>query len=122
MEEAVTQLGKALVVTEEEDKGVKITPGTWLGKTGIDGFYLLGRILSMKTYKFEYVRTTLMAAMNSMKGMKILEVREGKFLFKFHHKLDESCVWERSPWSFAKNLFVLNDVADDENPFMVHLN
>ncbi|KAL0378827.1 UNVERIFIED_CONTAM: hypothetical protein Sradi_3188200 [Sesamum radiatum] len=122
IEETVARLGRALVLTEEEDEGVTISPGTWLGKVGSDGFYLVGRILSTRVYRLEFVRTTLKAAMNPVKGMEISKIGEGRLLFKFHHRLDKSRVWERSPWMFDKNLLVLNDVVDDENPLIVPLN
>ncbi|KAL0354275.1 UNVERIFIED_CONTAM: hypothetical protein Sangu_1008800 [Sesamum angustifolium] len=70
MEETVAQLGKALVLTEEEYEGVMPSPGTWQGKSDKEGFYLVGRILS-KVYKLEFFRTTLMAAMNPVKAMDI---------------------------------------------------
>ncbi|KAK4397799.1 hypothetical protein Sango_1255400 [Sesamum angolense] len=121
MEETVARLGKALVLMEEEDEGVMPSKGTWQGKPYEEGFYLVGRILSSKVYKLEFVRTTLMAAMNPVKGMDISKIGEGRLLFKFYHKLDKSRVWERRPWTFDKNLVVQSEVAEDVNPLTIPL-
>ncbi|KAL0352184.1 UNVERIFIED_CONTAM: hypothetical protein Scaly_1607100 [Sesamum calycinum] len=95
--------------------------GTWNGKKEKDGFYLVGRILALKTYRFDYVKSTLLSAMNSGNGMKISEIGNDRYLFKFNHVLDKNYVWERTPWMFDKNLAILNAVEDDENPLTVTL-
>ncbi|KAK4426248.1 hypothetical protein Salat_1393300 [Sesamum alatum] len=60
--------------------------------------------------------------MNPVKGMDIKALSEGCFLLFFHHAIDKQRILAGCPWSFEKNLIILNDVPADANPVHVDLN
>ncbi|KAL0292758.1 UNVERIFIED_CONTAM: hypothetical protein Sradi_6974500 [Sesamum radiatum] len=58
---------------------------------------------------------------NPVKGMEIKQLPEGHFLLRFHHIIDRNRALAGCPWSFEKNILILNGVGADENPIQVNL-
>ncbi|KAL0410891.1 UNVERIFIED_CONTAM: hypothetical protein Slati_3678800 [Sesamum latifolium] len=122
MEEEVARLAQNLRLTEEEEDRLIIPHGIWDGKTERDGYYVVGRLLSQKSYRIEYVRSTLAAIISPLRGMEIMEIGDKRLLFKFNHILDRNRVMEGCPWTFERHLLVLRPVEEDDNPQTVELN
>ncbi|KAL0434846.1 UNVERIFIED_CONTAM: hypothetical protein Sradi_0192500 [Sesamum radiatum] len=107
-------------IISEQDKLI-IQQEDWIGTEEQGGYYLVGKILLTKAYRIEAIRSTLMAIMNPKRGMVIREIEDKRLLFKFNHLLDQNRVLEGRPWTFERNLIVLNLVELEENPRMVNL-
>ncbi|KAL0313074.1 UNVERIFIED_CONTAM: hypothetical protein Sradi_5706700 [Sesamum radiatum] len=122
MEFAAEMLGKGLVLTEAEQDGLLFQDREWLGTEEHEGYYLVGRILSSKAHRIEFIRSTLTSIMNPKKGMPVKDIGLGRLLFKFNHPLDRVGVLEGQPWTFERNLIVLGSVGADDNPATVALN
>ncbi|KAL0431153.1 UNVERIFIED_CONTAM: hypothetical protein Sradi_0741300 [Sesamum radiatum] len=58
---------------------------------------------------------------NPVKGMEIKHLPEGRFLLRFNHIIDRNRAMAGCPWSFEKNILILNSIGVDENPMQVDL-
>ncbi|KAL0314934.1 UNVERIFIED_CONTAM: hypothetical protein Sangu_2337800 [Sesamum angustifolium] len=85
------------------------------------GHYLVGRLLTTKTVRFESLRDLLQSVINPIKGMELKAIENNRFLFRFNHSVDKNRALEGCPWSFEKNVLILNEVGDNENPLTVNL-
>ncbi|KAL0406171.1 UNVERIFIED_CONTAM: hypothetical protein Slati_3931000 [Sesamum latifolium] len=86
------------------------------------GFFIVGRLLSSKSFHPEALQTTLRAAFNPVKGMDFKLIEGGRFLLKFFHVLDRDRVLDRCPWAYDKTLLVLAPVDASDDPNLVELN
>ncbi|KAL0405216.1 UNVERIFIED_CONTAM: hypothetical protein Slati_3835500 [Sesamum latifolium] len=117
------RLADALVLTEEEGEKLIVPSGVWInGTIEQDGYYLVGRLLSSKSYRIEYLRSMLASIINPLKGMETTELGGSRLLFKFNHALDRNMMMEGCPWTFERQLLVLRTVESEENPHTVELN
>ncbi|KAL0440236.1 UNVERIFIED_CONTAM: hypothetical protein Slati_2506600 [Sesamum latifolium] len=55
-------------------------------------------------------------------GMDIKKLLKGRILMRFFHVIDHQRAVKGCPWSFDKNIFILNVVGLDENPMNIDLN
>ncbi|KAL0345439.1 UNVERIFIED_CONTAM: hypothetical protein Sradi_4375200 [Sesamum radiatum] len=122
MEAAAEMLGKSLVLTEAEQDSLIIQGGEGSRVEEQEGYYVVGRLLSAKSYRTEFIRSTLLSVMNPEKGMTIRDIGNGRLLFKFQHPLDCSRMVEGQPWTFERYLIVLRRVEADKNPETIELN
>ncbi|KAL0400240.1 UNVERIFIED_CONTAM: hypothetical protein Sradi_2367300 [Sesamum radiatum] len=109
-------LVKGIVLTKVEQDSLLIQQWDWIWMEEQEGYYLVGRILSSKTHRTEFIRSTLASVMNPKKEMTIKDIGKGRLLFKFHHPLDRTRVLDGQPWSFERNLIVLSPTRADDNP------
>ncbi|KAK4438691.1 hypothetical protein Salat_0203600 [Sesamum alatum] len=89
---------------------------------GNTGYYLVGRLLTTKVYKIEFLWNALLTTMNPGKGLEIKDIGGQRFLLKFNHIVDKNRAMDGCPWAFDKNVMILNTVDSDENPSTVDLN
>ncbi|KAL0374374.1 UNVERIFIED_CONTAM: Retrovirus-related Pol polyprotein from transposon RE2 [Sesamum radiatum] len=121
MEVAVEKLGKALVLTEDEEDSLVWLQGDWSGTLESDGFYLVGGLLSTRLYRLEFIRSTLLAVMNPKKDMIIHDIGDNPLLFRLNHLFDRTRVLEGKPWTFEQNLLLLEAVNANDNPKILEL-
>ncbi|KAL0283171.1 UNVERIFIED_CONTAM: hypothetical protein Sangu_2906700 [Sesamum angustifolium] len=119
MESDLSGLGASLSLTEEEEAGLVLPMGLWHSKPLIQGFFVVGRIISQKAFHSEALQNTLKLAFNTVRGFEFKMIEGDRFLLKFLHILDRDRVLERCPWAYDKQLLVLTPV-DDSN--LVDLN
>ncbi|KAL0361162.1 UNVERIFIED_CONTAM: hypothetical protein Sradi_3800700 [Sesamum radiatum] len=122
MELEAERLAKSLVLTEEEGARLIVPAGIWNETVAREGYYLVGRLLSSKPYRIEYLRSTLASIINPLKGMSVTELEGNRLLFKFNHVIDRKKVMEGCPWTFERNLLVLRLVENEDNPQTMELN
>ncbi|KAL0359794.1 UNVERIFIED_CONTAM: hypothetical protein Sangu_0828800 [Sesamum angustifolium] len=91
MASPLDRLGASLSLTEEEDAGIVLPAGLWHADPVPQGFFIVGRLLSMKPFHPEALQTTLKAAFNPVRGMDFKLIEGDRFLLKFF-----SCVGPRS--------------------------
>ncbi|KAK4397412.1 hypothetical protein Sango_1577800 [Sesamum angolense] len=110
----------ALSLTEAEDDGVVIASNMWY-RTRISMIYFLWDA-SYPTDLFTLMLLRLLWwRLSTRSWMDLKPLEENHFLLKFNHIVDRNRVLEGCPWSFEKNLLVLNTVDMNENPQQVNL-
>ncbi|KAL0439102.1 UNVERIFIED_CONTAM: hypothetical protein Slati_2393200 [Sesamum latifolium] len=94
-----------------------------LRKANLDSHKLcvVGRLLSNKPFKFKALCSSIRSMILPVKGMDIRQLEEGRILIRFNHIIDKQRALEGCPWSFEKNVLILNSVGDFENPMHVAL-
>ncbi|KAL0433610.1 UNVERIFIED_CONTAM: hypothetical protein Slati_2695300 [Sesamum latifolium] len=122
MDNEIENLGKSLKLIDEEDSGIEMPTGLWHGDTELEGFCLVGRLLSQKSVNFDAMRSILLTAFNPIRGMEAKLIEDNRILFIFSHHIDRKRVMENTPWAYDKNLLLLNMVGETKNPAHVELN
>ncbi|XP_019195830.1 PREDICTED: uncharacterized protein LOC109189671 [Ipomoea nil] len=84
-------------------------------------FYVVGRLLTEKPIKFQYLRDTMASIWRPAMGMNVQELSARKYLFKFYHESDLSRVIDDGPWTFEQSLFVLKHISESDDPEIVVL-
>ncbi|KAL0396708.1 UNVERIFIED_CONTAM: putative mitochondrial protein [Sesamum calycinum] len=121
MDSGLNGLKSALSLTESEDAGVVIASSLWYSDSDSYELYLVGRVLSSRAVHADALKSTLLLAFNPVRGMDLKPLEGNRFLLKFDHIVDRNRVLDGCPWSFEKNLLVLNSIALNENPQEVNL-
>ncbi|KAL0430337.1 UNVERIFIED_CONTAM: hypothetical protein Sradi_0659700 [Sesamum radiatum] len=121
MDSGFNHLRTALSLTESEDDGVIIASNLWYSDSDTFDLCLVGRWLSHKPFHADILKSTLLLAFNPVRGMEFKLLDGNRFLLKFHHIVDRNRVLDGCPWSFDKNLLILNSIAMNENPQDVNL-
>ncbi|MBA0872648.1 hypothetical protein Goshw_017814 [Gossypium schwendimanii] len=62
------------------------------------------------------MRSTMANLWHLVKGVKISDLGEKRFLFKFFHKMDLDRVLKGSPWTFNNHLLMLHRLEKEEAP------
>ncbi|KAL0448799.1 UNVERIFIED_CONTAM: hypothetical protein Slati_1436300 [Sesamum latifolium] len=122
MEQGMDRLGKSLILTEEEEEELILPLQACQGGTEVDGFPLVGRLLSPRYVWFDVFQMTLTILFRPIKGMTVKMLEEHRFLLWFHHCVDRDRALDGCPWTFDKNLIILSKVSVNENPLEVDLN
>lgn len=84
---------------------------------------MVGKFLTEKTIKLEFMRTVLAKVWKPGKGVHIMELgdHEGRFLFQFGHEADIKRVMDGGPWSFDNNVLLWSRVKPREEPLTITL-
>ncbi|KAK4424731.1 hypothetical protein Salat_1666700 [Sesamum alatum] len=69
------------------------------------------RLLLSKQPKFEALVSSAKSMLNPVKGLDMRSLTEGRFLIRFNHIIDWSRALEGCPWSFKKNMLILNSAT-----------
>lgn len=72
-------------------------------------FSLVGCFLTVGSIHFPTMRSTLTNLWHPVKGMKILDLGEKRFLFQFFHWMDLERVIKGALWTFNSHLLVFQD-------------
>ncbi|KAL0432446.1 UNVERIFIED_CONTAM: hypothetical protein Slati_2578900 [Sesamum latifolium] len=121
MDSELGRLGASLSLTEEEEAGL-VPMGLWHSEPLTRGFFIVGRLVSSKSFHPEALHTTLRSVFNPVRGMDFKLIEGERFLLKFFHILDRNRVLERCPWAYEKNLLVLSPVEAIDDPITIELN
>ncbi|KAL0298472.1 UNVERIFIED_CONTAM: hypothetical protein Sradi_6507000 [Sesamum radiatum] len=121
MEVFCHKLGQSLKLTEREGAGVVIPDGLWSTSSEDFQLFLVGRLLSTEQPKFEALVNSVKSMLNSMEGLEMRRLEEGQFLIRFNDIIDRNQALEGCPWSFEKNVLILNGIGINENPMNVDL-
>ncbi|KAL0370752.1 UNVERIFIED_CONTAM: hypothetical protein Sangu_0393300 [Sesamum angustifolium] len=121
MDSELGRLGVSLSLTEDEDTGLVFPIGLWHSESLTTGFFIVGRLVSSKSFHPEALHTTLRSAFNPVKGMDFKLIEGDRFLLKFFHILDRDRVFDRYPWAYEKKILVWAPVEAVDNPNLVDL-
>ena len=100
-------------LSEEEDKVVKINLAHREKTIEECSLTLLGRFLTNRPYNQRAAKTLLQSMWKLGNDLRIVDVGEGLFQFRF--KLESQLTWvlDNGPWSFDNNLLVLKQWERD---------
>ncbi|XP_031120301.1 uncharacterized protein LOC116023439 [Ipomoea triloba] len=82
---------------------------------------VVGRFLTEKMVKLEYMRQVLASVWKPVKGVQITELHPNLFMFVFFHASDMEYVLDEGPWSFDNCTLVCRQVKDGVLPVEVPL-
>ncbi|KAL0355630.1 UNVERIFIED_CONTAM: hypothetical protein Sradi_4009900 [Sesamum radiatum] len=123
MAKNVVELGLHLSLTGDENEENSIPSNVWNQHENKQGTALLviGRLLSHKSNNFDALKTTLTVLLHPVKGMTMWRISEERFCIRFNHRLDKQRALEGRPWTFDKNLLILEPLMNRETPDSVNL-
>ncbi|KAL0325207.1 UNVERIFIED_CONTAM: hypothetical protein Sradi_5090000 [Sesamum radiatum] len=107
---------------EDEVAGLEISSAGEIGNTENDAFLLVGRLLTPRTFRYDVMSSTLSTLLRPARGMDVRLVGDNRFLLRFNHMVDRDRALMGCPWTFDRNLVILQSVSEDENPLEVDLN
>ncbi|KAL0368439.1 UNVERIFIED_CONTAM: hypothetical protein Scaly_1062800 [Sesamum calycinum] len=121
MKSELGRLGSSLFLTEEEETGLVVPTGLCYSESLAEGFIVVGRLISSKSFHREALHTTLRSTFNSVRGMEFKLTEGERFLLKFFHVLDRDRVLTCCPRAYEKNLLVLVPVEVTDDPKLIDL-
>lgn len=83
---------------------------------------LVGRVLTRKQVHLESFERTMVSAWGLVKGITIQKMGEDRFVIRFEHVAEKKRIMWRSPWAFDRNLVILREIKNNEDPMEVNLN
>ncbi|XP_019153570.1 PREDICTED: uncharacterized protein At4g02000-like [Ipomoea nil] len=99
-------------VLDESEVAAQQTAERWM---------LLGKFLTNKLVKMEYMRQVMAAAWQPVAGMEVSEIKPRLFLFTFNHVTDLQRVLNDGPWAFENATFVCDQLVEGGFPDDVRL-
>ncbi|MFQ6664581.1 hypothetical protein Gotur_031645 [Gossypium turneri] len=84
-------------------------------------FQLVGCFLTTSTIHFPAMKSTMANLWHPIKGVRICDLGEKRYLFQFFHAMDMNRVLKGSPWTFNNHLLVLYKLELGEDPLQIPL-
>ncbi|MBA0842188.1 hypothetical protein Goarm_002032 [Gossypium armourianum] len=103
---------------EEEIIHIPIDPNT---ENRGETFQLVGCFLTASTIHFPAMKSTMANLWHPVKGVRICDLGEKRYLFQFFHAMDMNRVLKGSPWTFNNHLLVLYKLELGEDPLQIPL-
>ncbi|XP_031120573.1 uncharacterized protein LOC116023706 [Ipomoea triloba] len=91
------------------------------GGDGVATWPMVGRFLTDKLIKLEYMRQVFASVWKLVKGVQVTELQTNLFMFVFFHSSDLQYVLEEGPWSFENCTLICRPVVDGALPGEVKL-
>jgi hypothetical protein len=82
---------------------------------------LIGRILTDKNIRFQFLKEHISHLWQPVKGVTIIPLEQGKFLFQLFHKLDVENILNGGPWLYDSSMIVLQKIPSGTVPKEVAL-
>lgn len=111
----------AMSLRDEEEIEFSIDDGDDTDNQVDTPYILVGRLLTEKSTRFNFLKDTLASIWRPKKGMVAREVSTNLFLFYFVHEVDLKKVIDNGPWSYEQSLLLLKQIAPNVSPHSVHL-
>ncbi|KAL0402420.1 UNVERIFIED_CONTAM: hypothetical protein Slati_4271900 [Sesamum latifolium] len=121
MDRVIERMGRSFQLTVEENEKVVVPDGLWSSILDQHQLVLVGWLLSTHPFNFEGLCRSVQGMMNPVKGMEITQLPTNRLLLQFYHVIDRNRALDCCPWSFDKNVLILNELKADENPVNVDL-
>lgn len=99
-----------LVLTEEEQANIEVSPAIQQGETKRSKFCLIGKVITERPVNVEAMKSTLKLIWRPARGMVVTEISLNLFIFQFHHTLDRRRVIENGLWNFDKALMLFKRI------------
>ena len=121
MAEELEELWKKLTFTEEEDEGINLNGESTKIAREIGKNCLVMKILTQRSINLEALRKTMRMLWRPNRAVQISEIDEELFLVEFGDTKDKKKVLEMCPWSFEKNLVLLQEFERELVPKEINL-
>ena len=121
MAEELEELWKKLTFTEEEDEGINLSGESTKIAREIGKNCLVMKILTQRSINLEALRKTMRMLWRPNRAIQISEIDEELFLVEFGDTKDKKKVLEMCPWSFEKNLVLLQEFEGELVPKEINL-
>ncbi|KAL0408317.1 UNVERIFIED_CONTAM: hypothetical protein Sradi_1766100 [Sesamum radiatum] len=117
------EIGLNLSLTEEEDAGLRIPENDWDQNKEAENLKLIvvGRLLSHRGTNFDALKNMLASLFQPVKGMVLRRITEDWFCIQFNHRLDLQRAIDCRPWTFDKNLLIIEPILQGLNPTEINL-
>ncbi|KAI7979780.1 Uncharacterized protein LOK49_Contig250G00003 [Camellia lanceoleosa] len=109
MVDSIEDLARRLVLTEEEESEVVVEEGHLHSTEAKAGLCLVGKLLTMRPFNMDALRSTLTFVWKASKGVVFKTLGDNLFLIQFGHIVDKRRVMANGPWSFDKHLVLLKE-------------
>ncbi|KAK4434172.1 hypothetical protein Salat_0579900 [Sesamum alatum] len=121
MDGDILRMGSMLSLREDEVTGVIIPETAWSRAEANYQLTLVGRLLSHRSGNFEALRNLLQNLIRPVRGMLCNMISEDRFCLVFNHQEDLRRALAMRPWTFDRNLILLQRVAPGEDPTTISL-
>ncbi|XP_030970279.1 uncharacterized protein LOC115990603 [Quercus lobata] len=121
MAEELEELWKKLTFTEEEEEGINLSGESTKIAREIGKNCLVMKILTQRSINLEALRKTMRMLWRPNRAVQISEIDEELFLVEFGDTKDKKKVLEMCPWSFEKNLVLLQEFEGELVPKEINL-
>jgi hypothetical protein len=112
---------KAVNLSKEEEEGVVWEEEDTYGE---DLFRrtLAGKLWTDSPFNVRAFKQTMIQAWRLKNQVEVEDLKKNLFLFRFATKKDADLVLKNGPWSFDRNLLILNRVSGEEQPADLEMN
>lgn len=114
MEEELESLWRKLSFIEEEDENVVLGSNSTKAARELDRNCLVMKVLSHRSIVLDALRKNLRMVWKPNKGIQILENEGEMFRVEFGDERDKKKVLEMCPWSYNKQLILLQDFEGEQ--------
>jgi len=77
---------------------------------------LVRKLWTEGPFNIRAFKQTMIQAWRIRNPIEIQDLNKNLFLFKFTSKREAEQVWKNGPWSFERNLLILNQISGNEQP------
>ena len=116
MVEELETLWQKLKVTEEEEESVNLGRECTKAANERGKSYLVMKVLSRIRVILDALRKNVRMLWKPNKSIRISVIEEEMFLVEFEDEWDKRRVFEMSPWHYEKQLVLLQDFDEDQDP------
>ena len=116
MAEELEELWKKLTFTEEEDVGIVLDSSSTKVAKEVGKCCVMMKILTQRCISLDDLRKNMRMMWKPNKGVQIFEIDEDLFLVEFEDGKDKKRVIEMCPWSYEKQLVLIQDFEGELTP------
>jgi len=109
MSKELEELWRKLSFTEEEDEGIELGSSSTKAAKEIGKNYAIMKIMTHRSISLDALRKNLRMLWKTNKGVNIFELEADLFLVKFGDGKDKKKVLDMCPWSYEKQLVLIQD-------------
>jgi len=121
MAKELEALWSKLSFTEEEAKGIKLDFKSTKAVRELGKNCVVMKIMSHKSISIDALRKNLRMLWKPNKGLQLSEVDKDLFLVEFGDGKDEKKVLDMRPWSYEKQLVLMQEFDGKQTPKEIEL-
>lgn len=112
---------KELNLSKDEEEGITAEEDVISGDETFKRT-LVGKLWTENPYNIRAFKQTMTQAWRLKNPVDVQDLNKNLFLFRFASIRDTDCVLKNGPWSFDRNLLILERVSGEEQPAELELN
>ena len=116
MAEELEAMWSKLSFTEEEGEGIKLGSNSTKAAKEVGKNCAIMKILTLKCISLDTLRKNLRMLWKTNKWVNISELEANLFLVEFGDVRDKKKVLDMSPWSFEKQLVIIQEFEGEKTP------